>query len=183
VSTIFFSIPDASPEGLQIRCSIFQRKREQHPSHVQTRNTRFYSSPSTTRVPCVLQIRAGIMEFTCNSALSAVHHSPWRHRGIFAIRTAILPHAFRNMRPVSRIYEISLSSVSPQPALLRSSHWLLNVRQVIYTRGFTTREILRKTLTRTETGVASSWRYSFPERKIIFYNWLQTASYDECCRR
>jgi len=50
---------------------------------------------------------------------------------------------------VSRTRVISL----PRP-LLRSSLRLLNVRQVIYTRGFTAREILRKALTRTETSVA-----------------------------
>lgn len=98
--------------SLQIRCSIFRQKREQRSSHVRARNTGFYSSPSATiRMPCVLQIRAGIMEFTCNSALSTVHRTWFPKAPRNVGHTAILPHAFRNMRPVSRIYEISLPSV------------------------------------------------------------------------
>lgn len=115
----FFWIPDAAPEGLQIRCFIFQRKREQRPRHVQLWKRRvLYFAIGAMRVPCVLQIRAGIMELTCNSALSAIHRTQFlktprnvRHTdGDFATR------AFRNTRPMSHIYEISLPSVSATTA-------------------------------------------------------------------
>lgn len=173
-----------------LRCSIFRQKREQRSSHVQARNTRFYSSPSATiRVPCVLQIRAGIMEFTCNSALSAAHRtrfpegtaecSPY---GDFATRVS------KYVSSVAHLRDFTAIRLGRHSRFLRSSHWLLNVRQVIYTRGFTAREILRKALTRTETSVVRresvTRRYAFRERKIIFYSRLRAASCDEWyCRR
>lgn len=51
----------------------------------------------------------------------------------------------------TRFHSVRLTRHGPPP--LRSSLRLLNVRQVIYTRGFTARKILRKALTSIETGV------------------------------
>lgn len=57
-----------------------------------------------------------------------------------------------------------LSFLPPPPLLLlrRRRRLPLNVRQVIYTRGFTARKILRKAVTRTETGAT---RPSRPEKR------------------
>jgi len=127
-------------------------------------------------------IRAGIMEFTCNSALSAVHRTqflkmPWNVRhtdGDFAttrfeIRVQCRAFTRFHCHPSRPL----------RPTLLRSSHWLLNVRQVIYTRGFTAREILRKT-DRTETGVwcvaTSRWGDMPSKNEKLFF----TAGYELC---
>ena len=57
------------------------------------------------------------------------------------------------------------------PPFLPHARPPLNVRQVIYTRGFTARKILRKAVTRDRNatrGTASSLFFFFRERKIIF---------------
>lgn len=51
-----------------------------------------------------------------------------------------------------------LLSPSPHPSPLRRRRLPLNVRQVIYTRGFTARKILRKAVTRAETGATQPSR-------------------------
>lgn len=133
MSTLFFWVPDAAPEGLQIRCSIFRRKREQRPSHVLSWNTGFYSSPLTTRLPCVLQIRAGIMEFTCNSALSAVYwtqflKAPWdvRHTDDdFATRVSKYASSVAHLRDFTaiRLGRYSRRSFAAAIGFLTSDRW------------------------------------------------------------
>lgn len=75
-----------------------------------------------------------------------------------------------------------VSSRPPRSPLLRSSLRLLNVRQVIYTRGFTAREILRKALTRAENrrGRASTARCDarLPRTKNRFFFLRSATSYE-----
>lgn len=74
---------------------------------------------------------------------------------MFAIRWQFCHTCFEiriQCRAHSRFHSVRLTRHGPLP--LRSSLRLLNVRQVIYTRGFTARKILRKALTSIETGVA-----------------------------
>lgn len=84
--------------------------------------------------------------FSANSITSGVSKDV-RHTD----RTVVLPYA----SSVAHIQDFTPFRLARRDSpLLRSSLRLLNVRQVIYTRGFTARKILRKVLTSIETGVA-----------------------------